>query len=294
VTRRRFTFIPADVLCDYGGPYRGQALAMWQWFVQRLAESGIGRGRHSTPYEWINGTSSINNHEPNPIGGEEFWKEPRRRVVDLLLHTGRDDGPGRFLRKHCGIPSWASLTKPIIVPIQTSDEFPTAEFLGPSWFTMGGRTFKKSPNSCHSEATWVQDAELELNDIATLWRLKVEYGYPHDSSSWYWRVAQEKGERLDAFAARVNQRIEEAMTPDTNPGVRREKVREWGRTYEALRGVFYEPTYRFCGWEDSLSDEINRIDGSSLMDSRITLTGRRIATLKKWAKETAKKSEVHA
>jgi hypothetical protein len=272
--KTRFKFCPADIIRGYGGPYRGEALGVWQWFVQRLAEY-VPR---ETPYEWINGTSSINNHEPWPTGGEDFWVEPRRRVRELLLRAGQKNRIGLFLRK-CQIPSWASLNRSIIATVRTSDNFPNSD-----WFKMTGRTFKKSPNSCHSGAISVHGVTLELSQGGKLWGVRVEYGYPHDSSSWYWRIRQSSAENLDDFVVRVDAEIDAAMVPDTVSD-RQYWERQWWETYKSLRGVFFDEHIGMPEWEKELADAIGKIDGASMSAHRIRLTRSRLATLKRWAKQ---------
>lgn len=273
--KRRFKFCPADIIRGHAGPYRGEAIGVWQWFVKQLEASAPSHKR--PPFEWINGTSSINNSAPYPTGGEDFWVEPIRRTRQLLMHAGQNDPVGRFLRRHCQIPSWAALNRSIIATVQTSDEFPNSE-----WFQMQGRKFKKSPNSCHAQATSVFGAMLELTGDG--WTVSVEYGYPHDSSHWFWRVRQAPGERLDDFSARVDAEIEAVMEPDLNPS-RSYSERAWWESYRALKGVFYDKNFTMPDWENKLADAINKIDGSSNDAHRIRLTKSRLATLKRWALE---------
>lgn len=277
--KQRFTFTPANILRGFGGPYRCEAVGAWQWFVQQLAESGAKGSYGYIPYEWINGTSSINNSRPDPFGCEEFWEEPNRRMRQLLLCAGQRNSIGNFLKRKCGIPSWASLERKIFANVKTCLEFPNED-----WFGMSGRTFRRSPNSCRAGATFVHDARLELDGDGKLWSLSVEYGYPHDSSSWFWRVKQEDGERLDAFAKRVEDEIDNAMEPDPEPSKRRYLARMWGETYAGLRGVFYDEGMKCIGWENLLADSINHISALGLAQSRIPLTPQRMAVLKRWAK----------
>lgn len=275
--KTRLKFVPVTIIKGYSGPCCGESLGAWQWFVRNLVEQDKAKNCWDrVPYEFINCTSSINNGAPNKIGGEEYYRESDRRMVDLLLRAGDKGGRGKFL-KQIGIASWSDLENPVIATIQTSTEFPNRD-----WFKMAGRTFKKSPNSCHAGATSVHRVELELKWDATAWAVSVEYGYPHDSSSWHWNIWQKDGERLDAFSARVDAEIEESLTPDLEPH-REYREREWWKTRMALEKVFYDPL-TMSEWKDQLADAMSNIEGGSLAAFRIPLTPRRLATLKKWVK----------
>lgn len=281
----RFKINPADVVRGRGGPYRGQALAMWQWFVLRLIDAKINIERWGTPFEYINGTSSINNASPYPICFDDKGDEASRRVRQLLLHAGERGGRGKFLRR-IGFPNWASLDRPLIITTQSSREFPND-----AWFEMQGRRFKGSPNSCHRQARSVQSAALELCYDARRWRLSIEYGYPHDASSWKVNIEQKDGERLDHFRTRVDAEIDSLLLPDPNPGVRRETERDWYEVHRALERAFYDDMSRgMIDWEDRLSDILVQVKSGSLAQARIMMTPARLSTLKRWAIHTRQKT----
>ena len=282
--KKWFKFVPADAITDRGLYSNGEWLAAWQWLVRHLAAlKRMQRRDYGIPYEWINNTSSIHNSGPDPIseGSEHCSHVARKRIADLLKHAGEKSGRGKFLSS-IGLPSWASLMKPVLVTVQTSDEFPRLD-----WFQMRGRIFKVSPNSVHPKATWVSGAALKLQWEGTRWALVVEYGYPHDGSRWYWNIIQNAGERIDDFAARADAEVEAAMEPDTYPHGRICRERAWNNIYKSLTAAFADTPKFLHDWEDQLADVMVDIPGGGVVCHKIALDGPRFGTLMRWARQTA-------
>jgi hypothetical protein len=286
---RRFKFTPANAVRERLGQYTATDSVRWfaayQWYVRQLYAWGsqhrdkVGR-LEGTPYEYLNATSSISNHEPYPIYD---WKQPLQRLADLLGNVGNERGAGEFLR-HCGLDSWEDLAKPFIITVPYADEFPR-----PSWFEMRGRHFKVSPNPCHEKATWVMSGAVQLNYAGELWQVVIEYGYLHDDSHWFKHIRQKKDEPLDVFTARADAEIEELLRPDTKIAqFRLQDERYWQEARKALRGVFYDSEYRFIGWEEEVADLLAGINGTSLPAHKIPLTAARLTTLRRWGKASQK------
>jgi hypothetical protein len=276
VLHRRFKFVPATALIRSVGPYawavtNAQWFAAYQWFMHRLCEWK----KRSRPYEVLNGTSSINNHAPDPL--HSFY-EPTRRLAILFAQVGSDSIGADFLR-YCRIRKWADLGRPITIALPHTDRFPHA-----SWFEMVGRTFKTSPNDCHPQATWVQNAAVEIDNNGQLWGLRVEYGYRHDASSWYHRIPQNLKERLDDFVQRANVEMDALLTPDERGRFRVDDERDWHRSRRALQDLFWDEHSYKPFWEHDMADLLSGVKGTSLTANRIVLTPRRMATLKRWAR----------
>jgi hypothetical protein len=282
MNKKRFKIIPADVLTGAYVPGE-RLLAMWQWFVQRLRDAGPDANGY-VPYEFINGTSSIHNTEPYPIDGDaEGWNEKswqdkvRRRLSQLLKRAGHDCfRECEFLREHCNLRDWKSLARPMWIGVRTDEAFPD-----PAWFAIEGRTFRISPNECHKKATFAQRGELLLDRSGKLWGYQVVYGYPHDSSSWHWRIWQKPGQSLAEFTAEVNRAISDAMTPDPDPRGRTYQEREWWRIHGALNDVFHWGTAP-ASWEETLADALIGIEGGAMRVGRIAMSPERLRTLKAW------------
>jgi hypothetical protein len=272
MNKTRFKIIPADVLTGAYVPGE-HLLAMWQWFVQRLHDAGPDANGY-VPYEFINGTSSIHNTEPYPISGDdEGWQEEvRRRLSQLLERAGHNCfRECKFLRKHCNLPDWSSLARPMWVGVRTDEAFPD-----PAWFTIAGRTFRVSPNECHKKDTFAQRGELLLDRSGKLWGYQVVYSYPHESSSWYWRIWQKPGQSLAAFTDEVSREIDIAMTPDADPRERAYREQEWRRIHKAVETLFYGD------YEGVLADAMVGISGGAGRVGRIAMSPERLRTLKAW------------
>lgn len=284
---RKFKFTPADAVRERLGQYTATDSVRWfaayQWYVRKLYAWGSQRrdkaGRlEGTPYEYLNATSSINNHEPYPIYD---WKQPLQRLADLMGNVGNERGAGEFLR-YCGLVGWEDLAKPFII---TAPYLDGREFPRPSWFEMRGRHFKVSPNPCHAQATWVMSGAVQLNYTGELWQVVIEYGYVHDDSHWFVHIRQAKDEPLDVFAERADEEIEKLLQPDNRvPQFRLQDERDWSQARKSLRGVFYDSDYRLIGWEETLADLLAKVGGTSMRAHKIPLTAARLATLRRWAK----------
>lgn len=128
--------------------------------------------------------------------------------------------------------------------------------------------------------------ELQI-DWQGRWRLSFVYGYPHDSSNWRLSLTAERRESPDAFARRVNLFMEERFEPEEDGRGRLSTNRLWSERYKALRNLFWDG-HHFGEWDHQLTDLLLGIKGMTLTEAKIKLTAHRLATLRRWANESAK------
>jgi len=287
---RKFKFYPSDALDRTPMPYRwtsyARRFAAYQWFVARLHEY---MEKHPSEdeyrfWEYLNGTSSIHNSEPDPIHNQD---EPFRRLRMLFMHVGTDSGRGKFLR-YCKLRSWSDLDKGFIVPVAHTDDFPKQ-----SWFELRGRKFKVSPNPSHPPATWIMSGAVEVNYAGDCWRVSIEYGYEHDSSHWFYRIGQRSGEDLSSFSKRVDTELEKLLEPETEmPSTRLQRDRDWTRAKTSVRELFYGDGTLLGNydWDKDLATQLVTVPGTSLLANRIRLTKPRLRTLQRWIQESKVKN----
>ncbi len=256
----------------------GDWFMAYEWFCRKLIEFG-------GPFELMNETSSINNSEFNEI---RSVNSARERIVYLLKHGWFQSEANKFIA-FLGINTWEDLSKPITLKGRRPQAFPN-----PSWFKMRGRVFSYSPNDCHPEATWVQGFNIQFDDYHKRWFARIEYGYPHDGSSWTVGILQNYREHLNSFRKRVDVWIEEQLKPEglNEPGQRFEQERTWERVNSAMKDIFWHgylsPSILDHGKQ--MADLLVSVDGTSLTEGRMTITKARLATLKRWAQEQVDKN----
>lgn len=277
--RHTIKFVPTRlILPGHWLPF-GPALAAWQFFVRNLHEYKA----ESTPYELVNGTSSINNHDPDPIASRE---EAVRRLSWLFSCAGHGSFAGEFLRYRLDIKNCEDLGREITAKVTTNPDFPN-----PAWFMLEGREFVVSPNSQHPNAKWISGVRLRLDRRGRLWAVDIDYGYPHEPG-WHHFIRQEKGERIGAFVERVDATLNEMLTPEDpkdRPSWRIGRLRDRNERRKAWKNLFWD-NFESIGFEDELADALMRITpAGSLSEFRIRLTPERLATLKRWARGTAEK-----
>jgi len=281
------TIIPSDaiVLAMKGHTVRTYQPVDWwmayEWFARRLLEWKP----NGTPCEVLRATSGIN-HRSFSL----FWDEAQ--PVDHLAYLFKQVGFGRaaatrqfvpnvraqFLSR-LGIRKWADLAKPIDIHGRRPKVFPRRE-----WFDMEGRTFKEPGlNPCHPKARTLYGVGLRFSAYAKRWKAQAVYGYPHDSSSWIEEVIQRPRESLDRFAERIDAQLEAWLEPDPGPGLRRERESRWKRVHDAVDNLFWSDCPRA---ERAIADILVGVEGASLVSGRIALTPSRLATLKRWARDT--------
>lgn len=222
-------------------------------------------------------------------------QEPIRRLAYLFarLMPGwidresrgkpRFDIAARFLTR-CGIRTWQGLVKPMRFHGWHPKVFPKSK-----WFEMQGRTFKTSPNSCHPKATSVFGFTFELCERKgwLQWVGRIEYGYPHDGSSWYVGIPQIRDETLDKFAVRIDETIDGLLVPESWSCGREQYERDWNRTRRAIDDVFNVSDCRLD--YDGLTNLFMDVKGSSLQSHRVRLDNRRAALLRRWLRADAVK-----
>ena len=289
---RKFKFTPSAAITDRLNTYSGLSIARqfaaYQWYAGKLDawhESRQKKDRNfRARWEYLNATSSIHNSEPDPIYG---FDAPFKRLAMAFSSAGDPrEGIGDFLR-FCKLKTFADLSKPLIIPVAHTDEFPPR-----SWFELRGRQFKVSPNSCHPPATWIMSGAVQINRRGTLWKLRIEYGYIHDSSHWFYEIYQDKTETLDKFVVRANSELDSLLVPESDwmytGSHRLAAERDWQSSYAALRTIFCDHHYQMGDWELKLADLLAGLDGPGISSRRIRLTKTRLRTLENWITESAK------
>jgi len=281
------TLAPSDAMIEalhgFGvKPTReGDWWVAYHWFCERF-----GEWKHrASEYDILNGSSKCGciSSEFDALCDRD---EPIRRLAYLFCHAkpnwidlNKRDGTGKpssytlFLR-HMKIRKWADLAKPITLPGWRPKVFPKSE-----WFQMKGRTFKKSPNSCHSKATSVFGFSFDLCEREgwLQWVGRICYGYPHDGSSWYVDIPQMRNESLDKFAARIDKTIDGLLVPDEWPDGRRNYEQAWQRFDKALDVLFYDDTN--AEGVKALTERLSK------PDNRIRLDKVRLAVLRRWVQD---------
>ena len=265
---------PSDIiLAAEGGsasrPYDSVEWWMaYEWFCRQLMKFQP----NDTKYEILNATSSINNSNFNICCSIDT---PVKRL-SYMLKRGWPQGQEEFLAT-LGIENWSDLDKTIRIQGLKPKIFPEN-----SWFEMQGRSFKKpGPNNCHQDATTVHCFGLQFSSYQKLWYAKIEYGYPHDSSSWHVGLKQKKKEKLDVFAERIDMWLNSVLWPDIDPQLRIQQERTWQIRYSAAQELFYaNDIYDF---EDVLADILSCRDDVGIASTLININKRRFATLRKWA-----------
>jgi len=276
------SILPSDAIVEelHGFASRYHKPVDWwiayQWFCERLREYEP----RDTPFEILNATSGVGYHSTDRISAIET---PRHRLAYLFklvgVHwTSRPPGavrcPSSDFLAHLNIRNWADLAQPIHIRGRRPHIFPCRE-----WFEMRGRRFRqRGPNRCHPKAIWVHGFSLQFWIDRKRWRAAIEYGYPHDSSSWFETLEQDYRQSLDRFAARINTWINEQLEPDERS--RGERERRWTRVYHAMDNLFYAD---WCGPEEEIANLLAKVDGTTLTQGRIRLNKARLATLKRWA-----------
>lgn len=261
----------------------GEWLMFYQWIFERFQQ---WNPKQNPGCEMLNLTSGINNRSLNELETDP-GQSAMLALANLFCQVGRMNPADHFLR-FLDIRSWRDLNKHIQIPGWRPKHFPNA-----TWFSHFGRWFKKpGPNKCHPEARWHDRAALHLQNNG-LWRMRFFLDYYRDGgSSWSVDVQQNRREHLDAFAKRVDVKIEEIFETTTiTPHDRECHERDWNRTFTALENLFAQahraPPFK---WEYSkelvkLADELRGVDGPVLLAGRITLTPRRCAVLRRWLKQ---------
>lgn len=280
--RRSLTFTPVRLLMPSHWQHCRESLGAWQWFVMRLHDYCTTKepkpNKRNPPYEWLNDTSSINNHGPDPLGSADAITG---RLRSLFREVGQSTKCGDFLAS-LGLTADADLGKPMTVKVATNREFPSGW-----WFDLHGRTLKDSHNSCHPDARWVDHVALQLSHDGRLWRVVLDYGYRLDGGWKLW-IYQQKGETLGRFRARVDSNLTEWLAPKQHDQ-ERWHLRDSAAKRAALRELFWNnlsPSIPST-WETDAADELMKIQHKgSLACARIVMTPRRLATLKRWIQES--------
>jgi len=270
--------LPSDALLESLGGFTSRTYFTGDWFMayEWICRKLMQWKPEGPPFELLNATSSINNHGFNNIWGRET---PGERIAYLLKHGWFRSEVNSFLA-YLNINNWDDLAKPIFIKGRRPKEFPNHK-----WFELEGRILDYSPNSCHLKAIWVQGFSLQFSSYRKRWIANIHYGYPHDSSSWEISLEQNYREFLDTFAGRIQNWIDKVLKPDLSPGVRKEKEITWNRVYRAMRDLFWD-NHSICDAEEQIADELVKIEGSTLTEGRMILNKQRLATLKKWAKQS--------
>lgn len=262
------TLIPSHAITGVLGGYPAPHTMDADWFClyEHFGKQVREWNSRDNVCEVLNATSSVNNSDLAPLLSPAA---ARTNLAQLFAHAGDTGLSGEFLR-HCGINSWADLATPIQVTGWRSKLFADAK-----WFDLAGRRFRRSPNRFHPKARFTANGGLRFEIYLGRWVYRIGYGYAHDPG-WTEGLEQAAGESREKFAGRVNQWMNDRLTPESSPHDRRWRERVWSRRYEELIGLFESLGLNFPA---ELADVIVAKGG------RIGLTESRIRTLTRWAKE---------
>lgn len=278
------TIVPHDAVIECAGGFgvsparEGDWWAIYQWFCDRLTQWKHRDGN----YDILNGRSKsgCTSSEFDPLCDRDA---PIRRLGYLFSWVGTNwiereefhGRPGRESRflSWMKLRKWPDLAKPISIHGRRPKVFPQ-----PEWFEMRGRTLIKSPNEYHPKATIVFGFHLKPVERkgGVRWLGRIEYGYPHGSSSWYIRIPQLRREPLDAFAARIQKTIDGLLVPEPWSHSRKCYEHAWERHHNALDVLFCDDTHSKGGAIHLLADRLAK------SDDRIWLNDERFTALRSW------------
>lgn len=268
----------SDAILEDGGGWTshfytaGDWYMAYEWLCRKMLEL------KKTGFQDLNATSSINNSEFNPM---RRCDAPLKCIGYLLRHGmgfwKRE--PSEFLVS-LGIRRWSDLDKIILIKGRRPTIFPKT-----SWFKIRGRRFKGRPNSCHPKAKWVSGFSVQFCHYRKRWTASIDYGYRYDDG-WEVKLEQNYHEHLDSFTKRIDAWLEEKLGPENEweASSRERYERNCHCVRDAWEELFYENDIPFI--ENEMADLIAKIPGGACTESHIFINKQRLATLKKWAKDT--------
>ena len=195
-------------------------LEVFRWMMRTGdAYRGPHLGRRWPPSgmrEAPNTTSSVNNRQVHPL--RENWEERLRKAFARVILGGLNDSVARW-RKDYGVAVYRRKTiyAPTTAPMRGggerwdhwSDSFDFAHRL--DWLLKIRGRLRQGPNRYHKRAISVHGCLLDLTG-AGAWRIRLDYGYASESSSWFLEVAiQKKGEALPRFLKRAETELAALM-----------------------------------------------------------------------------------
>jgi len=278
-------FRPSDAIMNVIGGNQtkrykdGDWWMAYEYFCRKLIEWNPDPSRGSPVCEVLNATSSINNdtfYEIKDIDG------PVKRLA--YLFSGRSYRCDAFL-KSIGIENWTDLSSPIEIQGRRPKIYPNPiMFHGDGWFDIRGRTIKRKFRDKHAkDCYYVQGFGMQFDVYSKRWVAYIHYGYDRSDgrSRRYWKIKMEQNYRefLGSFWGRVDKWIEKVLEPEDDPRERIQDNVEWERRFHAAKELFYDNWLNtdVCEFETILAD-----------GGQICITNRRLAVLKRWAKDTAK------
>jgi hypothetical protein len=307
--RRTFTIIPWDYIRstapnggfpDVRSDTAERHLAVYEHLGVRLKEWVKTTGRSTEPWEILNGTSSINNHEPDPIGCTNLHKNLIRRIAYFFnglaaaWHYNRTWDSSQFAA-FLGIQCPADLLKPLTIKARAPSALPV-------WIsTLAGIRLKVSPNEYHPGALWTDEADLCVSvwkNRRPFWSLRIGYSYENDGSSWCIKTDQKPGESLEAMLARAWQDFHPRVDwpPGCEPGQYLWRLGCWHqrrveylRLHEALITLFVSEQTKgrkYLGdydWMPALTTLCMQQGNSGIHARKMPVTRGRVATLRRWA-----------
>lgn len=273
--------LPSDalILTMHGFASRYYPAVDWWMAYEHICRACI---KYDCPTEILNATSSINNLNFNPC---RKMDSPIERLAYLFKNFGQSglQDYDKLLRR-LKIRSWADLAKPIAIQGRRPKIFPCQE-----WFEMRGRTFKESPNSCHKDTVWVQGFYLRFCNQNKRWEAGIDYGSPHDCSSWDIKIYQGIGQSLDDFAEEINKTIDDKLIAESENDSRFRPHREdvWSEKKNAFEELFYDD-YKA---PQAITDLLVEKNISAFTTEKIKLNPHRVTTLKKWIQADKKERQ---
>lgn len=306
--KRQFQIVPWQIIASalrhgYHYPYKNgtteRLLATYQWLTMQLQEWAASHPalcKNTVPYEFLNATSSINNHSVNELPCYHL----NETLIDRLacFFTGlnsawfhNESWPIASFARHLGINGPGDLLKPLDISSRAPSQLPL-------WINhlYGIRLARPGPNEYHPDAIWTHGACLNLitsRRKRPYWALSIEYSYRDESSSWAIGTYQKCGETLEHMLLRAEADFSAkvdwpAKIPEDHRGVYWYQIwsgryREYNRLKQALDQAMSAESGVDPYWENYLAAIGMRQSNSGISARKIPVTPSRLRTLRRWA-----------
>lgn len=160
-------FQPSDTLRQGRGD-RYEFDSIWFLAYEHFARRLLAWRKDAAPCEFLNNTSSINNHGFDPL---YKTTSPYLHLSDLFRHVGlMNCGRADFLR-FCGLKQWRDLDKPIAIQARRPQRVPGLD--------VSGRILKQpGPNKSHPKALTVYNGRFRFDRLGRRrlgWSYEINY-----------------------------------------------------------------------------------------------------------------------
>lgn len=204
--KRSFQLVPAIIIAGpianhgYEPVSKVEALMAVQWICRQLL--AWKHKRSANIYDMLYTGGGINHRDfPDivPDCENNLWQphDPCQLLRYLIAKLAN--------RKYC---DWLRFARQMLgyrdlhTPITVRFRKPPMEL--PGWLAhFHGVRLKKSANKYHTKAYWLHGGYFRLTEDARRWKFNIEYSYRHEGSSWAIGIEQKRGEKFEAFIARI-------------------------------------------------------------------------------------------